>query len=104
MTGARTATFTAIVNRADPEVAEWVGQRRGFSVYDGDDRDRSGRDRDRFGFSWGVANTDTDEKGEPVMGRVGTCMAPAPFAPVLEGGFTVHHTELPPQPTAAARG
>ncbi|MEU6593662.1 hypothetical protein ABZ923_31330 [Streptomyces sp. NPDC046881] len=28
--------------------------------------------------------------------EVGTCMAPAPYAPVIEGGYTVRHADLPP--------
>ncbi|MCX4823594.1 hypothetical protein OG883_27700 [Streptomyces sp. NBC_01142] len=98
VTGGRTASFTAVITRADPEVADWVGKRRGFSVYDGTGK---GGDRDRFGFHWGVSNLDTDDKGEAVQAKVGTCMAPAPFAPVRTGGFTVRHADLPPLPAAA---
>ncbi|MET9961364.1 hypothetical protein ABZ128_20310 [Streptomyces sp. NPDC006326] len=36
--------------------------------------------------------------GEPVMPRVGTCMAPAPFAPVTEGSFTFTRADLPALP------
>ncbi|MFI1252444.1 hypothetical protein ACH4U6_01380 [Streptomyces netropsis] len=99
VTGDRTATVTATITTVnDPELADTIGERRGFSVYDG----KGGRDR--FGFSWGVGNLDTDEKGNPVPGRVGTCMAPAPFAPVVKGGFTVRHAELATEPPKAARG
>ncbi|WP_234347498.1 hypothetical protein [Streptomyces specialis] len=47
-------------------------------------------DRDRVGLSWAVG-------GLPVGGApagVGACLAPAPFAPVVRGGFTVLHAEL----------
>ncbi|MEU6235956.1 hypothetical protein [Kitasatospora sp. NPDC047058] len=97
VTGDRTASFTAVITRADPEVADSVGQRRGFSVYDGG----SPGHPDRVGFSWGVANMDTDGNGQPVEGKVGTCMAPAPFAPVSSGDLTVRAAELPPIPAAA---
>ncbi|MGW6912994.1 hypothetical protein ACWGB8_04080 [Kitasatospora sp. NPDC054939] len=96
VTGDRSATFTAIITRADPELADTVGQRRGFSVFDGGSPEHP----DRVGFSWGVANLDLDSAGKAVEGRVGTCMAPAPFAPVVTGDLTVRHTELPPLPTA----
>ncbi|MEU5592766.1 hypothetical protein [Streptomyces sp. NPDC020298] len=98
VTGDRTATSTAIVTKADPEVADQIGQRLGFSVYDGSKTGPGGHGRDRLGFSWGVVNTDTNEKGETIEGRVGTCMAPAPFAPVMDGEFTVNHADLPPFP------
>lgn len=104
VTGDRTATFTAVVTKADPEVADQIGKRLGFSVYDGSRTGHGGHGRDRLGFSWGVANTDTDEKGQTVEGRVGTCMAPAPFAPVMKGGFTVEHADLPPLPSASEQG
>ncbi|SPE63522.1 hypothetical protein SNS2_4846 [Streptomyces netropsis] len=99
VTGDRTATVTATIATVnDPELADTIGERRGFSIHDG----RGGQDR--FGFSWGVGNLDTDEKGNPVGARVGTCMAPAPFAPVVEGGFAVRHAELATKPPKAARG
>ncbi|MFJ8043481.1 hypothetical protein ACIRBX_23580 [Kitasatospora sp. NPDC096147] len=98
VTGDRTATFTMLITRADPEMTDTVGQRRGFSVYDSG----SPGVPDRFGFGWGVANVDTDASGKPVEGRTGTCMGPAPFAPVIEGGLTVRHTELPPLPSTPA--
>lgn len=96
VTGDRTASFSAIVTRADPEVADTIGKRQGFSVLDGGSPDHP----DRVGFSWGVANLDTDATGQAVEGRVGTCMAPAPFAPVATGDFTVRPAELPPLPAA----
>ncbi|MGW7260575.1 hypothetical protein [Streptomyces sp. NPDC054834] len=69
VTGDKAATFTAIVTKADPEVAEWIGQRLGFSVYDGGKTGHGGHGRDRLGFSWGVANADTNEKGEAIGGE-----------------------------------
>ncbi|MFJ9951291.1 hypothetical protein [Kitasatospora sp. NPDC091207] len=96
LTGDRTASFSAVVTRADPEAADSVGKRQGFSVLDGGSPDRP----DRVGFSWGVANLDTDAAGQVVEGRVGTCMAPAPFAPVVTGDLTVRPADLPPLPAA----
>ncbi|MFF2045137.1 hypothetical protein ACFVVX_32465 [Kitasatospora sp. NPDC058170] len=95
VTGDRTASFTAVITRADEEVADSVGQRRGFSVLDGGSPEHP----DRVGFSWGVANLDIDANGKAVEGRVGTCMAPAPFAPVVTGDLTVRPADLPPIPT-----
>ncbi|WP_326597029.1 hypothetical protein [Streptomyces sp. NBC_01803] len=81
VTGPRTATLTAVIAEGPDE---WVGRRLGFSVYDGPGG------RDRVGLSWGVGNLlDGGEEAE-----VGTCMAPAPFAPVVRGGFNVAHAEL----------
>ncbi|KPI14242.1 hypothetical protein OV450_2773 [Actinobacteria bacterium OV450] len=89
VTGGDTATLTAVVTKsADPEE---IGTRYGFSVKSG------GPGRGRFAFSWGVANLDVVD-GKPVAPRVGTCMAPAPFAPVTEGGFKVTHGDLPALP------
>ncbi|MFP3992422.1 hypothetical protein U9R90_34135 [Streptomyces sp. E11-3] len=95
VTGGRTATLTAVITKSD--VSE-VGKRLGISVYEG-----RGGEPDRLGFSWGVANTEpesTDDNGQVVQPNVGTCMAPAPFAPVTKGGFDVRHAELPPLPEA----
>ncbi|MEU6867622.1 hypothetical protein ABZ924_31030 [Streptomyces sp. NPDC046876] len=90
VTGGDTATLTAVVTKsADPAD---IGTRYGFSVKNG------GPGRGRFGFSWGVANLDVVD-GKPVASRVGTCMAPAPFAPVTEGGFKVTHGDLPALPS-----
>ncbi|MFE2504853.1 hypothetical protein [Streptomyces rubiginosohelvolus] len=93
VTGGGTATLTAVVTRSDVEP---VGERLGFSVGEG----RAG-EPDRLGFSWGVANVDpekADEQGNVTAPRVGTCMAPAPFAPATRGGFRVRHAGLPLQP------
>ncbi|MFJ4095736.1 hypothetical protein ACIPYS_29450 [Kitasatospora sp. NPDC089913] len=84
-TGGPVATLTAVIG-SDTENRK---ERIGLSVYQG-----SGRDGARLGFSWGVANLDLDADQKPYQPVVGTCMAPAPFAPVLQGGFTVHHVEL----------
>ncbi|GAA2278735.1 MULTISPECIES: hypothetical protein [Kitasatospora] len=91
VTGDRVATLTAVVTKS--EVGN-VGQRIGLSVYDGATKDTPGHSNDRLGFSWGVVNLDVDAHGHPVQPVVGTCMAPAPFAPVVQGGFTVHHADL----------
>ncbi|MFI9308977.1 hypothetical protein [Streptomyces triculaminicus] len=89
VTGGDTATLTAVVTKSqDPGE---IGTRMGFSVRTG------GPGKGRFGFHWGVSNLDVVD-GKAVMPHVGTCMAPAPFAPVAEGGFTVKHAELPPLP------
>ncbi|WP_406096657.1 hypothetical protein [Kitasatospora purpeofusca] len=85
-TGGPVATLTAVVTTSDIGNAN---ERIGLSVYQG-----SGRDGDRLGFSWGVANLDMGPDQQPYQPVVGTCMAPAPFAPVVRGGFTVHHVEL----------
>ncbi|MFF7725642.1 hypothetical protein [Streptomyces sp. NPDC008001] len=91
VTSPHTATVTAIVTEVSPGMpADMVGKRIGLSVYDG-----GKGEPDRVGFSWdGVNLTD---KGED--SPVGTCMAPAPYAPVVKGGYTVKHAELqsPPQ-------
>ncbi|MFG3702041.1 hypothetical protein ACGF5C_29715 [Micromonospora sp. NPDC047620] len=91
VTAARTATLTAVVTEADALAADLVGRRLGFSVYDGPGRDR-------VGFSWTVVNADQGPDGQWREGSVGTCMAPAPFAPVTDGGYQVRHAELPPPP------
>ncbi|MFJ8436721.1 hypothetical protein ACIQ9P_36050 [Kitasatospora sp. NPDC094019] len=84
-TGGPVATLTAVISSG----AGGSKERIGLSVYQG-----SGRDGARLGFSWGVVNLDLDADQKPYQPVVGTCMAPAPFAPVLRGGFTVHHVEL----------
>ncbi|MEU0688011.1 hypothetical protein [Streptomyces uncialis] len=95
VTGGGTATLTATVresNALDP------GTRFGVSVQQG----RHGQP-DRLGFSWGVVNVAADTTEGPKASPVGSCMAPAPFAPVTDGRFTVGHTELPPLPAGSAR-
>ncbi|MFE0421857.1 hypothetical protein [Streptomyces sp. NPDC058953] len=92
-TGGKTATVTAIIRETN---VERVGKRIGISVQQGERGAPS-----RLGFSWGVVNVDggTDRHGE--VGGTGTCQAPAPFAPVTEGGYRVRHTEVPPIPAPA---
>ncbi|TDC27301.1 hypothetical protein E1265_02075 [Streptomyces sp. 8K308] len=95
VTGGRTATVTAVVTAVNDErLNDTIGQRVGISVQDGGPGPR----HDRLGFSWGVGNLDIDDDGNLTAGRTGTCMAPAPFAPVIHGGYTVHHSELPTSP------
>ncbi|MBV6698217.1 hypothetical protein KV557_13885 [Kitasatospora aureofaciens] len=86
VTGGPVATLTAVVTSSDVGT---VGERIGLSIYDGHGKGS------RLGFSWGIGNLDVDATGQPRQAVTGTCMAPAPFAPVVDGGYTVHHTELP---------
>ncbi|MFI1968477.1 hypothetical protein BLA24_05345 [Streptomyces cinnamoneus] len=89
VTAGDTATLTAVITKsADPRE---IGTRYGFSVKNG------GPGKGRFGFHWGVSNVDIVD-GKTTAPRVGTCMAPAPFAPVTQGGLKVTHGELPPLP------
>ncbi|MFE7562535.1 hypothetical protein [Kitasatospora sp. NPDC057500] len=88
-TGGPVATLTAMVSTPDTGGGK---ARIGLSILQGD-----GREGGRLGFSWGVANLDVGEDGQAYQPVVGTCMAPAPFAPVIRGGFDVHHTELQPR-------
>ncbi|ATL28963.1 hypothetical protein [Streptomyces formicae] len=97
VTGGGTATLTAIVTKSN---VEKVGKRFGLSVQQG-----RGGEPDRLGFGWDIVNFEprkTDKKGNAVEPRVGTCMAPAPFAPVVKGGFDVVHADLPPLPASVA--
>ncbi|MEV5507187.1 hypothetical protein [Streptomyces orinoci] len=89
ITAGDTATFTAVVTKSQDPAD--IGKRLGFSVRQG------GPGKGRFGFHWGVSNVDS-AKGKVIAPRIGTCMAPAPFAPVTKGGFTVRHADLPPLP------
>ncbi|MGW1279689.1 hypothetical protein ACWD4V_22430 [Streptomyces tsukubensis] len=90
-TGGKTATITAVIKKTN---VERVGKRVGISFQQGENGAPS-----RAGFSWGIANADggTDSDGE--LGGTGTCQAPAPFAPAVEGGYRVTHAEVPPIPT-----
>ncbi|MEU7134705.1 hypothetical protein [Streptomyces sp. NPDC046261] len=96
VTGPRTATLTAVITKVGPGGPDWVGMRLGFSVLDGG-KDK-GTSKDRVGFSWAVANMVPHGDKEPTSAEVGTCMAPAPYAPVTKGGYTVEHAELPVMP------
>ncbi|MEV4875795.1 hypothetical protein [Streptomyces cyaneofuscatus] len=105
VTGVRTATLTAVITEVSPGGPPIVGNRVGFSVYDGGDGGHGG-DRghgkgggeDRVGFSWNGVNLLPKGSTPPEEAPVGTCMAPAPYAPVTKGGFAVAHAELPPPP------
>ena len=91
MTSPGNATLTAVVTRADPQAADFLGRRVGFSVQD------SARGRDRVGFSWS-ASADQNEAGEWGPSRIGTCLAPAAFNTVTRGDYTVRHAELTAPP------
>ncbi len=99
VTGGRTATLTAVVTESN---VQEPGRRIGISVQEG-----RGAEPDRLGFSWDIVNMEpreTDAEGRAAQSPVGTCMAPAPFAPVTRGGFDVAHAGLPALPEAARRG
>ncbi|MFJ1699639.1 hypothetical protein ACIO6T_34355 [Streptomyces sp. NPDC087532] len=96
VTGPRTATLTAVITEVSPGGPPTVGHRVGLSIYDGGKDE--GRSADRVGFSWNGVNLLTDSVTRPEEAPVGTCMAPAPYAPVTRGGYTVTHAELPPPP------
>ncbi|MCO5971702.1 hypothetical protein NDW01_25175 [Actinoallomurus sp. WRP6H-15] len=103
MTAPGVATLTAVITQVSPGGPPWVGMRLGFSVYDGG-KDAPGHSRDRVGFSWEYADM---VKHDGMWGgneaEIGTSMAPAPFAPVTEGGFTVEHADLLPLPSDTDR-
>ncbi|GHF55511.1 hypothetical protein GCM10010218_41300 [Streptomyces mashuensis] len=103
VTGPHTATLTAVVTKVGPGGPPNVGKRLGFSVHDGGKDGGPGRSHDRVGFSWNGVNLDPKGKGQPEELPVGTCMAPAPYAPVTKGGYTVHHAELPQMPGQGKR-
>ncbi|MFE1316196.1 hypothetical protein [Kitasatospora phosalacinea] len=96
VTGGPSASLTAVITRADPEVAGWLGKRIGLSVLDG-----RGHEPDRLGFSWSVVN-EQHGSSDPAQSDVGTCMAPAPFTTVREGGFRVRPADLAPLPSLPA--
>ncbi|MEV0413561.1 hypothetical protein AB0I68_22825 [Streptomyces sp. NPDC050448] len=96
VTGPHTATLTAVITKVSPGGPDDLGKRVGFSVYDGG-KDK-GRSDDRVGFSWNGVNLLPGGDAAPAEAPVGTCMAPAPYAPVTKGGYTVRHAELPPAP------
>ncbi|MCP2343224.1 hypothetical protein [Actinomadura rupiterrae] len=91
VTGPHTASVTALMRKVDPALPgakQLIGKRVGFSVYDG------GKRGDRVGLSWDAMNFWNGKPGGMGENPVGTCMAPAPFAPVTKGGYTVRHAEL----------
>lgn len=88
------ATLTAVVTRADEQARDFVGKRVGFSVQD------RGRGRDRVGFTW-AASADQNEAGQWGPSRIGTCLAPAAFARVVRGDYTVRHAELTAPPAGS---
>ncbi|MCG7523248.1 hypothetical protein MHW47_02105 [Streptomyces sp. OfavH-34-F] len=90
VTGPNTATVTALITKVSHEETGSLGKRVGLSVYDGG----KGGKTDRVGFSWNGVNLLPNSKDA----EVGTCMAPAPYAPVVKGGYTVTHAELAPFP------
>ncbi|MEU6181647.1 hypothetical protein [Streptomyces coeruleorubidus] len=91
VTGGGTATLTAVV--VEPNVSE-PGKRFGLSIQRG-----RGGEPDRLGFGWDIVNFEPRAMDDQdVELPTGTCMAPAPFAPVVKGGFTVKHADLPPLP------
>ncbi|WP_244257919.1 hypothetical protein [Streptomyces sp. Tu 2975] len=94
VTGPRSATLTAVITKVGPGGPVDIGRRLGFSVHDAgkDGKNRSG---DRVGFSWNGVNLLPGGADAPEEATVGTCMAPAPYAPVTKGGYTVVHAELP---------
>ncbi|MFF0745710.1 hypothetical protein ACFYVL_35490 [Streptomyces sp. NPDC004111] len=99
VTSGRTATLTAIIRSSD---AHEKGTRIGISVQQGEHGAP-----DRLGFSWGQANLDTearDAEGNVMLSEVGTCMAPAPFTKVVEGGFRVVHADVLKNPGSPAKG
>ncbi|MER6390618.1 hypothetical protein ABT236_19405 [Streptomyces sp. NPDC001523] len=96
VTGPHTATLTAIITKVSPGGPDNVGKRLGFSVYAGG-KDK-GHSDDRVGFSWNGVNLLPSGDAVPEEAPVGTCMAPAAYAPVTKGGYTVRHAELPPMP------
>ncbi|MEV7616005.1 hypothetical protein [Streptomyces sp. NPDC089799] len=90
VTGGGTATLTAVVRESNTGDEK---QRIGISIEEG-----RGGEPDRLGFSWGVGNLDVGPDGKPVQAVTGTCMAPAAFARVVEGGFKVATAPLTPKP------
>jgi hypothetical protein len=92
------ATLTAVITEVSAGGPDWVGKRLGFSVHDGG-VDKPGRvSRDRVGFSWDDGVNWTVGADEH-MDSVGSCMAPAAFAPVTKGGYRVRHADMPLWPT-----
>lgn len=94
VTAPGSASLTAVITKVSAGGPDWVGKRLGFSVYDGG-VDKPGKvSRDRVGFSWDDGVNWTTGAVEH-MESVGSCMAPAAFAPVTKGGVRVQHADLP---------
>ncbi|MEU9499983.1 hypothetical protein [Streptomyces sp. NPDC048196] len=92
VTGGGTATLTAVVEESNVGTK---GKRIGLSIQQG-----RGAGPDRLGFGWDLVNFEPRAKDKKDLeSPTGTCMAPAPFAPVVKGAFTVQHRELPPLPS-----
>ncbi|MBG0821876.1 hypothetical protein HS048_14130 [Planomonospora sp. ID91781] len=87
--GGPVATVTAVVSTS---TSFPVGERIAVSVYDGG-TDGFGGSRDRIGWSWSVPT-----------GKVQPCMAPATFATVERGGFTVVGRGWPKPPAQPTTG
>ncbi|MFG2590302.1 hypothetical protein [Streptomyces sp. NPDC048438] len=98
VTAPGSATLTAVITEVSTGGPNWRGKRLGFSVHDGGVEKPGKVSRDRVGFSWddGVNWTIGAEEH---MDSVGSCMAPAAFAPVTKGGYRVRHADLPLWPT-----
>ncbi|MFI6513673.1 hypothetical protein ACIBCT_39220 [Streptosporangium sp. NPDC050855] len=87
--GGPVATVTAVITTS---TSFPVGTRVAVSVYDGG-TDRSGGGRDRIGWNWSVPT-----------GAVQPCTAPATFATVERGGFTVVGKGWPTPPAQTGTG
>ncbi|AWS44167.1 hypothetical protein DKM19_25265 [Streptosporangium sp. 'caverna'] len=87
--GGPVATVTAVVTTS---TSFPVGERIAVSVYDGG-TDRFDNSRDQIGWSWSVPT-----------GKVQPCMAPATFATVKKGGFTVVGKGWPKPPAQIDTG
>lgn len=59
---------------------------------------RSAGRRKVAGFSWATVNLLPGGTTAPPEAEVGTCTAPAPYAPVTKGGYPVRHADLLPPP------
>ncbi|GAA5041795.1 hypothetical protein [Streptomyces similanensis] len=98
VTAPGSASLTAVITKVSPGGPHWLGERMGFSVYDGGTDERGRASGDRVGYSWD--DTVNWTTGTPRHeDAVNSCMAPAPFAPVTEGGYRVRHADLPNWPT-----
>ncbi|MFE2074468.1 hypothetical protein [Streptomyces misionensis] len=96
VTGPGTATLTAVITKVGPGGRTLDGQ--ATRVQRLRRRRRQGPLPRPVGFSWEMVNLLPGGTGAPSEAEVGTCMAPAPYAPVVKGGYTVRHADLPPAP------